>query len=449
MKNIRIVELDPVKLTTKQYIYVLDNADLGGGSNTRADKIGDAASFGNGEFLVVERDDDKISSDAPELIEKKVYRFNLAGATDVTGKDGLIGSTGKTVDQLTIAEMVANKINPVEKILHVDLNTAGYNQVEKVEGLAIIDPWTIAVVNDNDFGVANITVNPDGTFVRNYVPEPVQLGLIDIRLNGLDASDRDSKINIRQWPVKGLFMPDAIASVKAGPREYLITANEGDAREYVYQDENGKDVEAYVEAIRAGNAKVVLDPLRFPNSAVLKNNANLGRLNLTSASGRNAKGEYEELYAFGTRSFSIWSTDGTLVFDSGDDLEWITAQTPGTVFNASNSNNDFDNRSDDKGPEPEGVVVGNAFGRTYAFIGLERVGGVMVYDVTEPTAPEFVQYSNFRDFTQAPDSVGAGDLGPEGLLFIAPEQSPNGKPLLVIANEVSGTTTIYEINKTE
>ncbi|RYD79677.1 MAG: hypothetical protein EOP84_12740 [Verrucomicrobiaceae bacterium] len=118
-----------------------------------------------------------------------------------------------------------------------------------------------------------------------------------------------------------------------------------------------------------------------------------------------------------------------------------------TVFNASNTNNEFDNRSDDKGPEPEGVVAGKAFGRTYAFIGLERVGGVMVYDVTEPTAPEFVQYANFRDYTQATGTAGAGDLGPDGLLFIASEHSPNGKPLLVISNEVSGTTTIYEINK--
>ncbi len=447
MRNIRIVEFDPAKLTTRQYIYVMDNADLGGGTNTRADKIGDAVSFGNGEFLVVERDDDKISSDAPELIEKKVYRFNLAGATDITGKEGPIGTTGKTVDQLTIAELVANGIRPVEKILHVDLNAAGYNQVEKVEGLALLDPWTIAVVNDNDFGVANITVNPDGTFVRNYVPEPVQLGIIDVRLNGIDASDRDSKINIRQWPVKGLFMPDAIASVKAGPKEYLITANEGDAREYIYEDENGEEVEAYVEAVRAGNSGVVLDPVRFPNAAVLKNISNLGRLNITSASGRNASGVYEELYSFGTRSFSVWSTDGKLVFDSGNDLEWITAQMPNTVFNASNTNNDFDNRSDDKGPEPEGVVIGKAYGRTYAFIGLERVGGVMVYDVTDPTAPEFVQYANFRDFTQDPETAAAGDLGPEGLLFIAPEDSPNGKPLLVVSNEISGTTTVYEINK--
>ncbi|MHA3772474.1 choice-of-anchor I domain-containing protein [Verrucomicrobiota bacterium sgz303538] len=447
MRNIRIVELDPATLKTKQYIYVMDNADLGAGTNTRADKIGDAASFGNGEFLVIERDDDKVGSDDPSLIEKKIYRFNLAGATDVTGKDGLIGTTGKTVDQLTIAEMVSNGIRPVEKILHVDLNAAGYNNVEKVEGLTIIDPWTVAVINDNDFGTANITINPDGTFVRNYTPEAEQLGIINVRLNGIDASDRDSKINIRQWPVKGMFMPDGIATVAAGATEYLITANEGDAREYIYKDAAGNDVPAYVEALRVGDSKVVLDPVRFPNAAVLKNNANLGRLNISTAMGRNPDGSYKELYAFGARSFSVWTTKGELVYDSGEDIEWITAQTPGVVFNASNTNNDFDNRSDDKGPEPEGVVVGKAFGCTYAFIGLERVGGVMVYDVSDPVAPEFVQYLNFRDFTQAPESPASGDLGPEGLVFIPEENSPNGKPLLVTANEISGTTTVYEISK--
>jgi hypothetical protein len=189
---------------------------------------------------VVERDDDKIQSDAFATIEKKVYQFNLVGVTALSGDQSTnaIGSTGKTVDQLTVAELVANGIRPVEKQLFVDLNVAGYNQTEKVEGLAVIDPYTIAVVNDNDFGVAQITVNPDGTFTRNYIPEPIQLGIIDVRHNALDASDRDGKINIRPWPIKGLYMPDTIASYKVGPKTFLVTANEGDAREYITEVEN-------------------------------------------------------------------------------------------------------------------------------------------------------------------------------------------------------------------
>jgi hypothetical protein len=449
LRNVRILEFHPATHATKQFIYVLDNPNLGGEPNTRADKIGDAVSLGNGEFLVVERDDDALPEDDPGVIEKKIYRFNLTGATDVSGMNGSIGATGKTVDQLTIAEMLANDIRPIDKILHVDLNKAGYNQVEKVEGLTVIDRWTIAVINDNDFGVASIIVNPDGTFTLNYVPDPIQLGIIDVRLDGMDASDRDSKINIRQWPVKGMHLPDGIASYQVGQQTFLVTANEGDAREYIAIDPvTGQETPSFIEAVRVGSGGVALDPAWFPNAAVLKNNANLGRLNITSTRGNNpATGLYEELYAFGARSFSIWTAQGQLVWDSGDDLEAIAAFAYPTNFNASNTSNDFDNRSDDKGPEPEGVVIGRAFGRTYAFVGLERIGGVVIYDISDPFLPRFEHYANFRDFAADVDSAEAGDLGPEGLIFIAEKDSPNGKPLLVVGNEISGTTTVFELTR--
>ncbi len=450
MRNIRIVEFNPATLATRQFLYVMDNPNLGGEPNSRADKIGDAVSLGNGEFLVIERDDDKISTDPASTIEKKVYQINLSGATalNTAQSNGLIGTTGKSVDQLSGAELAANGIRPVYKQLYVDLVAAGYDQVEKVEGLAVIDPWTIAVINDNDFGVADITVAPDGSFTRNYTPEPVQLGIIDVRHNALDASDRDTKINIRPWPVKGVYMPDAIASYQVKGKTYIITANEGDAREYIVTDPvTGVETPSFVENVRIGSSSVVLDPVKFPNAAVLKNNANLGRLNITNTLGKNpATGFYEELYAFGARSFSIWDASGSLVWDSGDDLERITAAKYPLNFNTSNSNNEFDNRSDDKGPEPEGVVVGKVFGRDYAFIGLERIGGVVVYDVSNPELPIFTTYVNNRDFTKEIGSSGSGDSGVEGLLFIKPEDSPNGKPLLVTGNEVSGTTTVFEIS---
>ena len=437
LQNIRVVEFDPASLATKQYLYVLDNPDLGGEPNTRADKIGDAVSFGNGEFLVLERDDDSVSGDAPLAIEKKIYRFNLAGATDVSTFTGTVGTAGKTVDQLTVTELSANGIRPIEKILHVDLNAAGYNQVQKVEGLALIDPDTLAVLNDNDFGVANILVDQEkGTFELNSTPEPIQLGMIETRLDGLDASDADNKINIRQWPLKGMYLPDGIAAFKSGKQTYLITANEGDAREYP----------AFTETVRIGSGEVALDPVKFPSAATLKNSANLGRLNITNTMGRNtATGFYEEIFAFGARSFSIWNDRGKLIFDSRDAFERITAETFPSNFNASNTNNTFDNRSDDKGPEPEGVVIGNVFGKPYVFVGLERIGSVVVYDISNPAAPSFVQYVNNRDFTFAPNTSGAGDLGPEGLLFISARDSPKGRPLLVVGNEISGTTTIFEI----
>jgi hypothetical protein len=151
--------------------------------------------------------------------------------------------------------------------------------------------------------------------------------------------------------------------------------------------------------------------------------------------------------AFGARSFSIWTTTGSLVFDSGDALEQITAAAFPANFNSNNdANNSFDTRSDDKGPEPEGVTIGKVGSKTYAFIGLERMSGVVVYDISTPSAPVFVQYVNPRNFAGSPAAGTAGDLGPEGLFFIPIGDSPIQKPLLVVANEVSGTTTIYEIN---
>jgi 2',3'-cyclic-nucleotide 2'-phosphodiesterase (5'-nucleotidase family) len=154
---------------------------------------------------------------------------------------------------------------------------------------------------------------------------------------------------------------------------------------------------------------------------------------------------YNELYAFGGRSFGIWDTEGNLVYDSGSDFERITAARFPDNFNSNHSETNFEGRSDNKGPEPEGVTIGEIDGRTYAFVGLERMGGVMTYDITNPAEAFFVDYTNNRDFSEASDSGLAGDLGAEGIIFISAEDSPNGQPLLVVGNEVSGTTTLFEI----
>jgi hypothetical protein len=194
---------------------------------------------------------------------------------------------------------------------------------------------------------------------------------------------------------------------------------------------------------------VPLDPVAFPNGGVLKGAGALGRLNVTVFSGKQAGGpNFERLFAFGARSFSILTETGARVFDSGDALERLTASRHPLFFNASNSNQTRDNRSDDKGPEPEGVTVARLFGRTYLFVVLERIGGVAVYELGDPESPAFVQYINVRDFTAGINTAAAEDLGPEGIIVISGEDSPNGQPLLVIANEVSGTTRIFQISQT-
>ena len=182
-------------------------------------------------------------------------------------------------------------------------------------------------------------------------------------------------------------------------------------------------------------------------AAELRQNRNLGRLRVTLATGdTDGDGDFDVIHSFGGRSFSIRDASGALVFDSGDQLEQLTAGFFPTFFNASNDNNTFDSRSPTKGPEPEGIVVGRAFGRYYAFIGLERVGGIAAYDVSDPQAPFLSDYINHRDFLELPASGLAGDLGPEGIIFIKAEDSPSGKPLVVIGNEVSGTTTLFEVD---
>ena len=265
---------------------------------------------------------------------------------------------------------------------------------------------------------------------------------------GLDASDEDGGLNtnsgtaaikIAPQPLKGMYLPDGIAAFSVRGVNYLITANEGDAR----ADWPGFNEEKRVRE----HCPLGLDPSVFgADAANLTFDSNLGRLRVTSApdgstTGKNAAGQCTALYTFGGRSFSIWSTSIGLVYDSGDDLEQRSKALSNVNFNASHDNNTLDARSPNKGPEPEGVVVASFGARTYAFIGLERVGGVMVYDVSVPAAPVFVTYLNTR-------SAVTGDRGPEGLALIMADKSPNGKPLLIVGNEVSGTTAIYQINLT-
>lgn len=269
------------------------------------------------------------------------------------------------------------------------------------------------------------------------ITDVVGLGFKDHSLpgNALDASNEDGTIRILNWPVLGMYQPDAIAAFTARGGQYVISANEGDSRDY-----DGYSEEERVEDL-------TLDPIVFPDAATLQEEPRLGRLKTTSANGdADGDGLYEEIYCYGGRSFSIWGPDGSLVYDSGDLIEQITAFLLPDHFNSTDDENgSFDDRSDDKGPEPEGVVVGKAYGRTLAFLGLERLGGIMVFDVTRPNGPTYVDYVNTRDFAGDPEAGTAGDLAPEGLAFIAAEDSPTGTPLLAVGFEISGTTRLFEL----
>jgi hypothetical protein len=275
---------------------------------------------------------------------------------------------------------------------------------------------------------------------------------------GLDPSDKDGGNLINPWPVYGMFNPDAIATLKVRNEVFLLTANEGDARVYPTGDgviEGLEEGDVFNE--EASVKDLELDATAFPDAATLKAEAKLGRLNVTSTLGDpDGDAKFNRLYSFGARSFSVWSANGLrrvtspiapnrgLVYDSGDAFEQITSSVYPNQFNASNSNTTRDNRSDNKGPEPEGIAVGRVGPRDYAFISLERIGGVMVYDVSNPRQPRFLQYVNTRAF--GVDALpGQDDSGPEGVTFIAAEDSPNGRPLLLVGNEVSQTLAVFEV----
>lgn len=284
------------------------------------------------------------------------------------------------------------------------------------------------------------------------------LGYTDRREVPMDISDKDGKINIGTAPVKGILQPDSIAAYEVDGTTYLVTANEGDARDWeAYSEEErikklgGKKLAPICE----GYAGMTADEIEE-----FQADENAGRLKITTAFGLNEeKNCYEDLYTYGGRSFSIFTADGTRVFDSGAEFEELTAKLLPEYFNTNHTENEFESRSDDKGPEPEGVALGEINGRTYAFVGFERLGGVIVYDITDPAKPAYTAYINNRDFSinmeeladEGDDAVKAGlekvgDLGAEGLAFVPAKDSPNGENLLIVGNEVSGTTTVFQVD---
>ena len=347
---------------------------------------------------------------------------------------------------------VISLMNGVENLTEVDVRTADFSNFTRDNihpDIRIFGPEATVA---QDLEPEYIAVDPDASRAWVALQENNAFAVLDIanatitdifplgykdyaQENRLDPSDRDGGINIANWPVRGMYQPDAIAAFQVGGETFIISTNEGDARDY----------ECFSEEVRVDDLQ--LDPAVFENPETLQQPENLGRLKTTTANGdADGDGQHEKIFNYGARSFSIWSADGQLVFDSGSDFERRTAALIPDDFNSTNdANESFDNRSDDKGPEPEGIAIGRINDRLYAFIGLERVGGIMVYDVTDPHQPEYVEYINNRDFTGNAEAGTAGDLGPEGILFIDAVDSPIGIPLLVTGNEVSGTTTIFSI----
>ncbi len=289
----------------------------------------------------------------------------------------------------------------------------------------------IAVLNLN--GPAFTSIMPLG--IKNWNAAGVTLDASN-EDGGTNTNSGTPSVKMRNAAVVGMYMPDAIAALASGGATWLLTANEGDARDYAGLAEEVRLRSATRDAAwDAANPDASLD-------------SNLGRLNLTKFNGdTDADGDIDVPHAFGARSFSVWNTGGSLVWDSGNQMESFFAANFAADFNSNHngSDNGFDQRSDDKGPEPEGLTTLTVGGVSYAAIGLERMGGFFLYNVSAPTAPSMSAYYTGRLFTAAPDSGRAGDLAPEGILAISAADSPTGKDLVVVGNEVSGTVAIHEV----
>lgn len=400
------------------------------------------------------------------------------------GKKLLVANEGEPNDDYDVDPEGSVSIITLEadnqlaaKVANATVQTVGFGAVVPDENVRVFgldatfaqdaEPEYIAVSDDSK--TAWVTLQENNAIAKLNI-ETAQfewvrgLGYKDHSVlgNALDPSNKDSGIEIGNWPVFGIYTPDAIAAFTVDGEQYLITANEGDSRDY----------KGFSEENRC--AKLDLDPDAFDGWEDLQENESLGRLTVTETIGDvDDDGDYDELYCFGGRSMSIWNAEGELVSDTGDQFERITAAKYPDNFNSTDDENNFDNRSDDKGPEPEHVVVGEVAGAKVAFVGLERIGGIMAYDVSDPEKPRFLDYVNNRDFSVSiwievpvidpdtgepevddegeivteevlnPEWQAAGDLSTEGLVFIP--GSASSCPLVIAANEVSGTVTVFEV----
>ncbi|MFD1510908.1 choice-of-anchor I family protein [Lacimonas salitolerans] len=341
-------------------------------------------------------------------------------STDPNGGVSIIDISGG-VENAVVTNLDFTAFNGQEEALFA----AGVLLEPGVDAAADLEPEYITVLPDgntawvalqeaNAYAVIDLTTDTV-TDIRSF-------GTVDRSQPGfeIDASNRDNAINLQNYDnLFGMRQPDAIASFEVDGNSYVITANEGDARD---------DTEARVKDL-------VLDPTAFPDADILQRDENLGRLNVrTDIGDTDGDGDYDQLFHYGARSFTIYDTDGNVVFDSGSMISMLLAEIRPEFFNGQNG--EFDNRSDDKGAEPEGVAVGEVNGRLYAFLGLERDNGVMVFDITDPANPTFDQYI---------DGQANGNVSPEIVTFIKAEDSATGGEQIAVSYEVSGTSVVYDL----
>ncbi len=295
-----------------------------------------------------------------------------------------------------------------------------------------VEPEYAAISHDSR--TAWVTLQENNAIAKidlhsSRIEEIFPLGFQDHNLveNAIDASDDDDEIGVhKQWPVKGMYLPDGISAFTSFGTAFIITANEGDSRIRPTDDDilpppNDEEGDIFNEEDRIED--VVLDPTKFPDASI-QDDDKLGRLKITNTLGDvDGDGDYDELYSFGTRSFTIRNgSSGKIVYESGKKLEEFLLEKEPSFYD--------DGRSDDKGTEPESVTTGKVGPRTLAFVALERADALVVIDVTHPSSPLFLQVLHTGE-------------EPEGVLFIPKHESPINKSLVVTSCEGDGTVQVF------
>lgn len=337
--------------------------------------------------------------------------------------------------------------------------TISFDDVEVEETVRKADPsatWA------ESFEPEHITVSKDSKIAYVSLQESNALAVLNLKsgkftgvydmgvkdhslpISRLDASDKDN-INIAQYPVLGMYMPDDVELVTVKGKEYLITANEGAWQNYGTWSDS-----ITINELKA-NGSLSLDASQYKGLSQSQIDAMLaasgfkdgfGRLKVSRLDGKGDDGKYDTLYAFGGRSFSILDARSMdIVYESGDELEEITAKSLYKYFNASSGDSVRDSRSVVNGPAPQAIATGVINNSTYAFVGLGEVGGVAAYNLNDIADPEFVSYSASRDFG------GNVDSGPTDIIFVDGDKSPTGEALLAVACEASGTVALYEVRE--
>lgn len=373
--------------------------------------------------------------DGLKLLVANEGQPNTTYTVDPEGSISIIDLSDTLITQSDVTTLNFTAFNAQEAALLA----AGVRKGSNIGTLSQnLEPEYITVAADNSKAWVSLQENnsiAEINLLNNTITAIRGLGTKDNSQagNGFDASDNIPEVLMVNWPTKMYYMPDAIGSYTVNGTTYLVSANEGDEREYQALNE------------RTTVGAVNLDSARFPHAAMLKENHALGRFRITNLNGdHDGDGDYDDVINVGSRSFSIWNAStGAQVFDSKNQLELITLLDPqaSAIFNADHESNTRKNRSRSKGPEPEGMTLATINGRTFAFVGMERVGGIVAYDVTNPMNPVYNGYLNPRSTTAV-----AGDRGPETMTYIAPNQSADGQAYLVVANEISGTLSIIRLN---